>query len=111
MATHYSLLRCTQRTPTRQSSAERAALVSDGVGGSAEGVWRSIDNALRQFNGRQKLDIFESTYINKGFLGGISPSEGAASTIHEADKLAKIVAVEAELSIFFPKDLTKSPRG
>ncbi|KAL2166444.1 hypothetical protein VTG60DRAFT_2752 [Thermothelomyces hinnuleus] len=95
----------------------------NGLDGSAEGVRRSIDNVLRQLNGRKKLDVFECArrdpnvpmevtframqeYIDKGLLGGISLSEVAASTIHEAVKHAKIVAVEAELSIFCPEVLT-----
>jgi pyridoxine 4-dehydrogenase len=91
--------------------------------GSPEGVRRSIDAVLKQLNGRKKLDIFEyarrdpnvpmevtfrtmQEYIDKGLLGGISLSEVAASTIHEAVKHAKIVAVEVELSIFSPDVLT-----
>lgn len=91
--------------------------------GSPEGVRRSIDKVLKQLNGRKKLDIFECArrdpkvpmevtfrtmqeYIDKGLLGGISLSEVAASTIHEAVKHAKIVAVEVELSIFSPDVLT-----
>ncbi|KAK3309648.1 NADP-dependent oxidoreductase domain-containing protein [Chaetomium strumarium] len=91
--------------------------------GSPEGVRRSIDTVLKQLKGRKKLDIFECArrdpkvpmeatfrtmqeYIDKGLLGGISLSEVAASTIHEAVKHAKIVAVEVELSIFSPEVLT-----
>jgi aryl-alcohol dehydrogenase-like predicted oxidoreductase len=91
--------------------------------GSPEEVRRSIDTVLKQLNGRKKLDIFECArrdpkvplevtfrtmqeYIDKGLLGGISLSEVAASTIHEAVKHAKIVAVEVELSIFSPDVLT-----
>ncbi|KXX82875.1 Pyridoxal reductase [Madurella mycetomatis] len=95
----------------------------NGPDGSPEGVRRSIDNVLRQLNGRKKLDIFECArrdpnvpmetsfavmqeYIDKGLLGGISLSEVAAPTIHEAVKHAKIVAVEVELSVFNPDVLT-----
>ncbi|KAL2016956.1 hypothetical protein VTK56DRAFT_2832 [Thermocarpiscus australiensis] len=91
--------------------------------GSPEGIRRSIDSVLKQLNGRKKLDIFECArrdpkvpmevtframqeYIDKGLLGGISLSEVAASTIHEAVKHAKIVAVEVELSLFSPDVLT-----
>ncbi|KAK4156916.1 NADP-dependent oxidoreductase domain-containing protein [Chaetomidium leptoderma] len=94
-----------------------------GPDGSPEGTRRSIDNVIKQLNGRKKLDIFECArrdpsvpmedtfrtmqeYIDKGLLGGISLSEVAASTIHEAVKHAKIVAVEVELSIFSPEVLT-----
>ncbi|KAH8165930.1 hypothetical protein CIB48_g2334 [Xylaria polymorpha] len=86
--------------------------------GSQEGTRRSIDNCLRQLNGRKKLDMFEfarrdqnadmkvsfdtiqKEYIDTGKVGGISLSEVRAETIHEAVKHAKIVACEVELSLF-----------
>ncbi|KAI0913190.1 aldo/keto reductase [Ustulina deusta] len=86
--------------------------------GSPEGTRRSIDNCLRQLNGRKKLDLFEfarrdqnadmkvtfdiiqKEYIDTGKVGGISLSEVRAETIHEAVKVAKIVACEVELSLF-----------
>lgn len=100
-----------------------AGLYGHAPDGSTEGVRRSIDAVLKQLNGRKKLDVFECArrdqkvpmeetframqeYIDKGLLGGISLSEVAAPTIHEAVKLAKIVAVEVELSIFSPDVLT-----
>jgi diketogulonate reductase-like aldo/keto reductase len=101
----------------------KGALGPKGPDGSPEGIRRSIDNVLKQLNGRKKLDIFECArrdpnvpmedtfrtmqeYIDKGLLGGISLSEVAPSTIHEAVKHAKIVAVEVELSLFSPDVLT-----
>ncbi|KAK3942151.1 NADP-dependent oxidoreductase domain-containing protein [Diplogelasinospora grovesii] len=86
--------------------------------GSPAEIRRSIDGILRQLNGRKKLDIFEcarrdpktpmsvtfgcmqTEYIDRGLLGGISLSEVAASTIHEAVKVTKVVAVEVELSLW-----------
>ncbi len=86
--------------------------------GSPEGVRRSVDGILKQLKGRKKLDIFECArrdpntplavtfgvlqkeYIDTGKLGGISLSEVSAATIHEAAKIAKIVAVEVELSLW-----------
>ncbi|KAI1121455.1 aldo/keto reductase [Nemania abortiva] len=86
--------------------------------GSPEGTRRSIDNCLRQLNGKKKMDIFEfarrdqeadmkltfdtvqKEYIDTGKVGGISLSEVRAETIHEAVKHAKIVACEVELSLF-----------
>ncbi|GAP84948.1 putative aldo keto reductase [Rosellinia necatrix] len=86
--------------------------------GSPEGTRRTIDNCLRQLNGRKKLDMFEfarrdqnvdmgvsfdviqKEYIDTGKVGGISLSEVRAETIHEAAKVAKIVACEVELSLF-----------
>ncbi|KAK4042193.1 NADP-dependent oxidoreductase domain-containing protein [Parachaetomium inaequale] len=101
----------------------KGAMGEMGPDGSPEGVRRSIDNVLKQLNGRKKLDVFECArrdpnvpmadtfgvmqeYIDKGLLGGISLSEVSAETIHEAVKHAKIVAVEVELSIFSPDVLT-----
>ncbi|KAK4129252.1 Aldo/keto reductase [Parathielavia appendiculata] len=101
----------------------KGALGPKGPDGSPEGIRRSIDSCLKQLNGRKKLDIFECArrdptvamevtframqeYIDRGLLGGISLSEVAASTIHEAVKHVKIVAVEVELSIFSPDVLT-----
>ena len=88
-----------------------------GPDGSAAGVRRSLDNILKQLNGRKKLDIFECArrdqnvpmqetfgemqkYIDEGKLGGISLSEVRAETIHEAVKITKVVSVEVELSLF-----------
>ncbi|KAI1294535.1 aldo/keto reductase [Xylaria venustula] len=86
--------------------------------GSPEGTRRSIDNCIRQLNGRKKIDMFEfarrdqkadmkvafeiiqKEYIDTGKIGGISLSEVRAETIHEAVKVAKIVACELELSLF-----------
>ncbi len=48
----------------------------------------------------------QKEYIDKGLLGGISLSEVGASTIHEAVKIAKIVAVEVELSLWATDVLT-----
>jgi len=98
----------------------KGAVKPDGTGpdGSPEGIRRSMDNCLRQLNGRKKLDVFECArrdpnvplavtfgvlqkeYIDTGKLGGISLSEVRAETIHEAVKVAKIVAVEVELSLW-----------
>ncbi|KAJ4290645.1 hypothetical protein N0V88_006392 [Collariella sp. IMI 366227] len=94
-----------------------------GPDGSPEGIRRSIDNVLRQLDGRKKLDVFECArrdpkvpmevtfgvmqeYVERGLLGGISLSEVAAETIHQAVKYVKVVAVEVELSIFSPDVLT-----
>jgi pyridoxine 4-dehydrogenase len=91
--------------------------------GSREGIRKSVDNVLKQLNGRKKVDIFECArrdpntplevtfaalqeYIDQGLIGGISLSEVSASTIHEAVKHAKISAVEVELSLFTPDVLT-----
>ncbi|KAK3382435.1 NADP-dependent oxidoreductase domain-containing protein [Lasiosphaeria ovina] len=101
----------------------KGASGAHGPDGSPENVRRSIDNCLKLLKGRKKLDIFECArrdpkvplevtfaviqeYIDKGLVGGISLSEVKASTIHEAVKLAKIVAVEVELSLFSPDVLT-----
>ncbi|KAF6810714.1 pyridoxal reductase [Colletotrichum sojae] len=86
--------------------------------GSPEGIRRSLDNIISQLKGRKKIDVFEcarrdpntpldvtfgiiqNEYIDTGKVGGICLSEVSAATIHEAVKLAKIVGVEVELSLF-----------
>ena len=91
---------------------------------SPEGIRRSLDNVIKQLNGKKKVDIFECSrrdakvplevtfgvlqkeYIDTGKLGGISLSEVRADTIHEAVKITKIVAVEVELSLFATDVLT-----
>ncbi|CAI6311618.1 unnamed protein product [Periconia digitata] len=86
--------------------------------GSPEGVRASLDNCIALLKGRKKIDIFESArrdpntpmdvtfsvlekeYVQTGKIGGIGLSEVKASTIREAAKLTKVVAVESELSLF-----------
>ncbi|PHH70786.1 hypothetical protein CDD80_5726 [Ophiocordyceps camponoti-rufipedis] len=89
--------------------------------GSPEGARRSIDNMLKQLNGKKKIDLFsyarrdpntplketfgviQKEYVDTGKIGGISLSECSADTIQEAAKLGfKIGAVEVELSMFSP---------
>ncbi len=95
-----------------------------GRDGSPDEVRRSINATLAQLKGRKKLDVFECArrdpdtplevtfgimqkeYIDKGLLGGISLSEVNANTIHEAVKVATIVAVEVELSLWATDVLT-----
>lgn len=101
----------------------KGAYGKEGPDGSAEEIHRSIDTSLKQLNGRKKIDIFECArrdpkvpmevtfaaiqeYIDKGLVGGIALSEVAASTIHEAVKLTKIVAVEVELNLWATDVLT-----
>lgn len=86
--------------------------------GSPEGIRASVDNCLALLKGRKKIDIFECArrdqntpldvtfgvldkeYVQTGKIGGIGLSEVKASTIREASKLTKVVAVEAELSLY-----------
>ena len=91
--------------------------------GSEKNVRRSVDECLKQLDGKKFLDIFEcarvdpktpiettiavlATYVKEGKLGGISLSEVKADTIRRAAKVHKIVAVELELSLFSPEILT-----
>lgn len=91
--------------------------------GTPEGVRRSMDNCLKLLNGKKKLDIFECArrdkdtpidvtmveldkYIKAGKLGGIALSEVNANTIKEAVTVTKIVAVEAEFSLWATDILT-----
>jgi len=98
-----------------KGAAKPGTLAPDG---SPENIRRSMDTILQQLGGRKKLDVFECArrdpnvplaetfgvlqkeYIDTGKLGGISLSEVRAETIHEAVKVAKIVAVEVELSLW-----------
>lgn len=85
--------------------------------GSVEGTRRTLDDCIKQLNGRKKLDQFEfarrdqtvpmevtfgvlNEYIKAGKLGGVALSEVRAETIHEAVKHTKVIAVEVELSLY-----------
>ncbi|KAK4110181.1 Aldo/keto reductase [Canariomyces notabilis] len=88
------------------------------IDASPENTSRSINDSIAQLKGRKLMDLWEYgrrdkkvplkdtfEYINKNFIetgkiGGISLSEVAASTIHEAVKYTKVLAVEVELSLF-----------
>lgn len=85
--------------------------------GSPANTRRTVDDSLAQLKGRKKLDLFEfarrdpnvpleitfgtmdKEYMQTDKLGGISLSEVRAETIHEAVKVAKVSAVEVELSM------------
>ncbi|KAL4746290.1 hypothetical protein BDW72DRAFT_38338 [Aspergillus terricola var. indicus] len=87
---------------------------------SPENTRRTLDDCIAQLKGRKKIDMFEfgrrdpnvpldvtfgvidKEYVQTGKIGGIALSEVRAETIHEAVKYTKIVAVEAELSMFTP---------
>jgi pyridoxine 4-dehydrogenase len=85
--------------------------------GSPENVKRSIDECLRVLDGKKFLDLFEcarvdpntpvettiaaiNEYVIAGKIGGISLSEVSANTIRRAAKIAKISAVEVEMSLW-----------
>ncbi|OBT60760.1 hypothetical protein VE03_10878 [Pseudogymnoascus sp. 23342-1-I1] len=86
--------------------------------GSPEYVRKSVDNCLKLLNGKKKIDIFEyarvdkntpvettlkvldEEYVKTGKIGGIGLSEVSAETIERAVKVCKIVAVEAEVSLW-----------
>lgn len=87
--------------------------------GSPEGIRASVDNCLKLLNGKKKIDIFECArvdkttpidvtltelekYVKEGKIGGIALSEVNANTIKTAVSITKIVAVEAELSLWAP---------
>ncbi|KAH8883995.1 aldo/keto reductase [Thozetella sp. PMI_491] len=90
---------------------------------SPESIRASINGALEQLKGRKKIDIWECArrdpnvpladsfkaqqeFVDKGLVGALATSEVNAQTIHEAVKLAKIVAVEVELSLWSTDVLT-----
>ncbi|KAF1814252.1 Aldo/keto reductase [Eremomyces bilateralis CBS 781.70] len=85
--------------------------------GSPANVSRSIEECLKVFDGKCKLDIFEcgrvdpnvpvevsvgeiKRYIDAGKVGGLSLSEVSADTIRRAAKICKIDCVEVEFSLF-----------
>ncbi|KAF2120485.1 NADP-dependent oxidoreductase domain-containing protein [Lophiotrema nucula] len=86
--------------------------------GSKENIQRSIDECLKHLSPVKKsLDLFECArvdtnvpiedtisyideYVKAGKLGGISLSEVSAKTIRKAAAVAKISAVEVELSLW-----------
>lgn len=92
--------------------------------GTPEGIRRSVDNCIKQLNGKKKLDIFEMArtdkntpievtmktleeeYVKTGKLGGIALSEVSAATIEKAASITKIAAVEVELSLWSTDPLT-----
>lgn len=93
--------------------------------GSPENIRQSLDNILAQLDGKKKVDAFccarrdanyplditfgviQREYIDTGKIGAIMLSECGVNTIHEAVKVAKIVAAEVELSLFTP-DILKN---
>ncbi|KAM4068038.1 aldo/keto reductase family protein [Hirsutella rhossiliensis] len=72
--------------------------------GSPEGVRRSLDNILKQLDGKKKLDLF--SYSRRDHKVPLDVTYGTiqkdVETIHEATKHAKIWAAEVELSMFSP---------
>jgi pyridoxine 4-dehydrogenase len=85
--------------------------------GSPENIKRSIDECLKVLDGKKFLDLFEcarvdpqvpiettlaaiNEYVKAGKIGGISLSEVSEKTIRRAAKVAKISAVEVEVSLW-----------
>lgn len=89
-----------------------------GVDGSEKGIGKSVDYCLEMLKGTgKKLDIYEccrvdpkveieetigtlKKYVDEGKLGGISLSEVEEEHIRRAAKVAKIDAVEVEVSLW-----------
>lgn len=91
--------------------------------GSPENIKDSIDYCMSILDGKKSIDIYEMARVDKktpieitmkalnehiklGNIKGISLSEASGATIREAAKYAKIVAVEAELSLWSTDILT-----
>lgn len=85
--------------------------------GTPEGIRRSVGNCMRLLGGKKKIDIFECARVDRntpievtmkaleeevkaGNIGGVGLSEVSAATIRKAAKVTKIIAVEAELSLW-----------
>lgn len=97
----------------------RAGLQMDA---SSEGVRWSIEGSVAMIGGKGRIDQFESArrdpkvdieetvaaiaeHVKSGHVGGISLSEVSAETIQRAAKVAKIEAVEVELSLWSTEPL------
>lgn len=91
--------------------------------GRPENVRRSIDECLKLLDGKKSLDLFEAArvdpnvpyeetikaideYVKAGKVGGISLSEVNADHIRRAAKVAKISAVEVEVSMWATEPFT-----
>lgn len=85
--------------------------------GSKANVQRSINECLKQLDGKKHLDLFEcarvdpnvpieetisyiAEYVKAGKVGGISLSEVSAASIRKAHSVHPISAVEVEYSLF-----------
>lgn len=90
--------------------------------GTREGIRASVDECLRVLDGCKTIDIFEmarvdpkvpietsvhalAELVQEGKIGGIGLSEVNSKTIRRAASVAKIEAVEIELSLFTPEPL------
>ncbi len=85
--------------------------------GSPAGVKKSVENSVRLVGGKGRIDQFEPArkdptvdiettiaalkeQVDAGNIGGITLSEVSAATLRRAAKVAKIEAVEVELSLW-----------
>ena len=85
--------------------------------GSAENLKASIEYCMGILDGKKSIDIYEMArvdkntpievtmkaleeHVNLGHIKGIALSEASEATIRAAAKVTKIVAVEAELSLW-----------
>ncbi|KAI9711171.1 MAG: hypothetical protein M1828_001957 [Chrysothrix sp. TS-e1954] len=84
---------------------------------SPEGVRRSVDNCVKLLGPKGRIDMFEcsrrdvnvplestmstlAALVEEGKIGGVALSEVNAESIRASAKVAKIVAVEIELSLW-----------
>ncbi|KAK4128834.1 Aldo/keto reductase [Parathielavia appendiculata] len=94
--------------------ADLTTLIPDG---SPAGVKRSVENSVRLIGGKGRIDQFEPArkdpnteievtvaalqeQVEAGNIGGITLSEVSAATIRRAAGVAKIEAVEVEMSLW-----------
>lgn len=90
--------------------------------GSPTGVRTSVENCVRLIGGKGRIDQFEPArkdpkvdiettvaalqeQVRAGNIGGIALSEVSAATIRRAAKVARIEAVEVELSLWCTEPL------
>lgn len=91
--------------------------------GAPEQIRASVDECLRVLDGCKTIDIFEmarvdpkvpietsvqtlADLVSEGKIGGVGLSEVNSKTLRRAAGVAKIKAVEIELSLFTPGPLT-----
>lgn len=87
------------------------------VNASPEALRQSVERCVQMLDGKAKIDMFECArrdrnvpleselatlqgLVEEGLIGGIALSEVNAETIRKAARLAKILAVEVEISLF-----------
>ena len=84
---------------------------------SHDALRQSVERCVQMLGGKAKIDVFECArrdrnvpleselatlqgLVEEGLIGGIALSEVNAETIRQAARLARIISVEVEISLF-----------